>query len=46
MGLLRREKYGIANVGFESFLIVVLYLASFAFVALDYKSTRPVTKKL
>lgn len=26
LGLLRREKHGIANIGFESFLILLLYL--------------------
>ncbi|BBL80001.1 cation transporter [Rubrobacter xylanophilus] len=35
MGLLRREKHGIANIGFESFLILLLYLGSFAFLAFD-----------
>ncbi len=35
MGLLRREKYGVANIGFESLLIVILYLASLAFLAFD-----------
>ena len=30
LGLLRREERGIANIGFESFLIIVLYLGSFA----------------
>lgn len=30
MGLLRREKHGIANIGFESFLILVIYLVAFA----------------
>lgn len=34
LGLLRREKYGIANIGFESFLILVLYFGSFAFLLL------------
>lgn len=29
MGLIRREKSGIANIGFESFLILVLYVGSF-----------------
>lgn len=29
LGLLRREKHGIANIGFESFLIIVLYIAMF-----------------
>lgn len=27
LGLLRRERYGIGNIGFESFLILVLYVA-------------------
>ena len=30
LGLLRREERGIANIGFESFLILVLYVGSFA----------------
>lgn len=30
LGLLRRERYGFANIGFESFLIIVLYVAGFA----------------
>ncbi|MEL6912730.1 MAG: sodium:calcium antiporter, partial [Cyanobacteria bacterium J06598_4] len=30
LGLLRREKHGIGNIGFESFLILVLYLGGFA----------------
>ena len=25
LGLLRREKHGIANIGFESMLVIVLY---------------------
>ncbi len=29
MGLIRREKHGIANIGFESFLILLLYLLAF-----------------
>ena len=29
LGLLRREKYGIGNIGFESFLILVLYCGGF-----------------
>lgn len=29
LGLIRREKYGIGNIGFESFLILVLYLGGF-----------------
>lgn len=30
LGLIRREQHGIANIGFESFLILGLYLAGFA----------------
>ena len=29
LGLLRREEKGIANIGFESFLVLVLYLSAF-----------------
>jgi len=29
LGLLRREKHGIGNIGFESFLILILYLGGF-----------------
>lgn len=32
MGLLHREKHGIANIGFESFAIIVLYLGAVAFL--------------
>ncbi|NEQ34583.1 MAG: sodium:calcium antiporter, partial [Leptolyngbya sp. SIO4C5] len=32
LGLLRREKYGIANIGLESFLIIVLYLGGALFL--------------
>ena len=32
LGLLRREKHGVANIGFESFLILVLYFGSFIFL--------------
>ena len=32
MGLLRREKKGIANIGFESFLILVIYLATSIYI--------------
>ena len=32
LGLLRREKYGIGNIGFESFLILVLYFSAFIFL--------------
>ena len=30
LGLLRREKHGIGNIGFESFLILILYLGGFS----------------
>lgn len=30
LGLLRREKYGIGNIGFESFLIIAVYASAFA----------------
>lgn len=30
LGLIRREQHGIANIGFESFLIVILYLLGFS----------------
>ncbi|MBD3162033.1 MAG: sodium:calcium antiporter [Candidatus Eisenbacteria bacterium] len=33
LGLLRREKRGIANIGFESFLVLALYLASLVLLA-------------
>jgi cation:H+ antiporter len=29
LGLLRREQHGIGNIGFESFLILMLYLGGF-----------------
>ena len=29
LGLLRRERHGLGNIGFESFLIIVLYVAGF-----------------
>jgi cation:H+ antiporter len=32
MGLVRREKHGIANIGFESFFILVLYIGMIAFL--------------
>jgi cation:H+ antiporter len=35
LGLLHREKHGIANIGFESFLIIVFYLMTFTFLALS-----------
>ncbi|MGF1471810.1 MAG: sodium:calcium antiporter [Rubrobacteraceae bacterium] len=34
LGLLRRQKYGIANIGFESFLVMILYLGSFALLTI------------
>lgn len=34
LGLLRREKRGIANIGFESFLVLLLYASSFALLSL------------
>lgn len=34
LGLPRREKHGISNTSFESFLILVLYSGSFAFLLL------------
>lgn len=36
LGLLRREQHGIANIGFESFLILILYLGGF--LVLFYQS--------
>jgi cation:H+ antiporter len=30
LGLLRREKTGIANIGFESFLVLVIYIGAVA----------------
>jgi cation:H+ antiporter len=32
LGLIRREKFGIANIGFESFLIILLYISMFAYL--------------
>ncbi|MGB7442965.1 MAG: hypothetical protein WA919_18020 [Coleofasciculaceae cyanobacterium] len=34
MGLLRREKHGIGNIGFESFMILLLYLGGFVLLFL------------
>lgn len=31
LGLIRREKHGIVNIGFESFLIILLYISMFIF---------------
>jgi len=36
MGLLRREKHGIANIGFESFLLIALYLGGMSLLALGW----------
>jgi cation:H+ antiporter len=30
LGLLRREKHGFANIGFESVLVLMLYLGGFS----------------
>lgn len=35
MGLIRREKRGVANIGFESFLIPILYIGSIAMLFLS-----------
>jgi cation:H+ antiporter len=32
MGLIRRERHGIANIGFESFLLLVIYAGGFAII--------------
>ncbi|MDN5698212.1 MAG: hypothetical protein L0G70_09615 [Rubrobacter sp.] len=32
LGLLRRERKGFANIGFESLLVLLLYVGSFAFL--------------
>ena len=32
MGLLRRERWGIWGIGFESFLVLVLYFGAFTFL--------------
>jgi cation:H+ antiporter len=34
MGLIRRERRGIANIGFESFAILVLYVGAVLFMFL------------
>ena len=34
MGLLHRERHGIANIGWESFLVVLLYIGSLLFISL------------
>lgn len=34
MGLLHRERHGIANIGLESFLVLVIYAGSLAYLAL------------
>jgi cation:H+ antiporter len=35
LGLIRREKHGIANIGFESFLVLAFYLAGILLLVLD-----------
>lgn len=35
LGLLRREKHGIANIGFESFLIIVIYVVAFTYLFMN-----------
>ncbi len=35
LGLLHREKHGIGNIGFESFLIIICYLVTFTFLAMS-----------
>ncbi len=32
LGLLRREKYGFANIGFESFLVLICYIGGYLFL--------------
>ena len=34
MGLLHRERHGIANIGWESAIVLVLYVASLGYIAL------------
>ncbi|MGB3222002.1 MAG: hypothetical protein WBB23_04295 [Desulforhopalus sp.] len=34
LGLLRREKHGIGNIGFESFMVIVIYLGAFSLLLL------------
>ena len=34
MGLLHRERYGIANIGWESFLVVIIYVSSLVYIAI------------
>lgn len=36
LGLLRREKYGIGNIGFESFLILLLYFSGFYLIFFNF----------
>lgn len=33
MGLLHRERHGIANIGWESFLVLILYIVSLVYIA-------------
>ena len=34
MGLLHRERHGIANIGWESFLVFIIYIASLGYIAI------------
>lgn len=34
MGLLHRERHGIANIGWESFLVVLIYISSLVFISI------------
>jgi len=34
MGLLHRERHGIANIGWESFLVFLIYTGSLVYIAL------------
>lgn len=36
LGLLRREKHGVGNIGFESFLIILLYIGGFSLLFFAY----------
>jgi cation:H+ antiporter len=35
LGLLRREKHGFGNIGFESILVLILYLGGFSLLFFD-----------
>jgi len=34
MGLLHRERHGIANIGWESFLVFIIYISSLAYIVI------------